>query len=170
MLDCFSDQGIVGSLVAMGNFGDDLAKGCKLPRPNDEDKANQLISNIRSKNFFSKQKPAELPFNRLEVLPIMPEWLSLTHRRLIKNGNHAFYELLIKFTAFDDDPFLFRPPNHVPRLRVDLVLPPKRVTLDRDCGDRVIVHAIVVFSLDVRQSLPKGKNVCAALTVLNRLY
>ena len=111
----------------MGNFGDDLAKRGKLARVNEEDKANQFIADIRSEDLFSKQKPAELRFNRLEVLSIMPKWFALAHGGLIEDGDHAFYELLIEFTAFDDDAFLFRSPNHVPRFGVDLAFPPKRV-------------------------------------------
>src|SRR5438034_8467928 len=159
MLDCFGDQGIVGSLVAMGNFGDDLAKGRKLTRRNDKDKANQLISNIRSENFFSKQKPAELPFNRLEVLSIMPEWLPLTHRRLIKNGNHALDKLIVEFASPDNDTLLLRSTNHVPGFCVDLMFPPERVILDGNRGYRIILHAISVFRRDVGQPLPKAQNI-----------
>ena len=134
----------------MGNFGDDLAQSRKLAGASNKDKSDQLIAKICPENFFSKQKPAKLSFNSLEILSIMPKWLSLAHGSFIEDRHHASYKLVIEFTSPDDDALLFGSANHVSRFRVDLVLPPENVILNGNCGDRVVLHAVVMFYLDVR--------------------
>src|SRR5947207_15687332 len=113
----------------MCDLGNNLTQKRVSTRVCKENEAHQLFSQVRAKNFFPKQEPAELVLYGLKILSIMQEVPSLANWSFVEDRCHSVNEFIVKIGGPYNNALLLSFPNLVSGLSFNLFLPPKIVTL-----------------------------------------
>src|SRR5437762_3599110 len=115
----------------MFNTRDNSSRQPESPCVSQHYEPDKLATVIGSDDALPKQKARKLAFDRLNVLTVMPEALSLPHWRLIEDCGHASHEVVVEGRLPYLDTFLFGFTDQVPNARFDLMIPPVLIILDR---------------------------------------
>src|SRR5262245_20096764 len=100
----------------------------------------------------------------------MPETASLPYRRLVEDGRHAAHEVVIVDGLPDLHAVLPSLANLISNSRLDLVVPPVLISLDRKNGDVLPLERVRVSRFGLRNPLPERHEIDAwAAAVPQRL-
>src|SRR6266487_1876525 len=119
----------------MADHRDDLTGHGVAPRQPEHHEAYQFALVIGADQQFPEEIPRKLTLHGVEVLAVMREWSTLTHRRLVEDARHAPDELVGELDLSDLNALLRRLPDRAARSRFDLLGPPMVVRRHRQCGD-----------------------------------
>src|SRR5262245_10526507 len=101
------------------------------------------------------QVSCELALDGGEALAVMPEASSLPYRRLIEDGRHAAHEVVIVDGLPDLYAVLPSLANLISNSRLDLVVPPVLISIDRENCDVLPLERVSESWFGVRNPLPE---------------
>src|SRR2546426_2064475 len=159
--DCLGDQRIRRSLVPMLDHGQDLHE-TRLPLScvaYELGETNQAVAEKRADKDTPVKESRSLPAHSLEILPVVPERLPLSDRRLIVDGGDPLNKDVVERNLPDRHPVLCGSPDHVPSLIVDLSRQPVVEGGHTQGGHVVPLHRVAIFRRSVRQLLHECEKV-----------
>src|SRR2546428_7428427 len=159
--DCLGDQRIRRSLVPMLDQGQALLE-TRLPLScvaYELGETNQAVAEKRADKDTPVKESRSLPAHSLEILPVVPERLPLSDRRLIVDGGDPLNKDVVERNLPDRHPVLCGSPDHVPSLIVDLSRQPVVEGGHTQGGHVVPLHRIVVLWRGLRQLLGEREEV-----------
>src|SRR5215472_9646933 len=130
-LRCLSNQGGHWTLVLMRVKTEDLQDSLSIAYVNEFHETDQLARIVGTENFAAVEVSTVLPFDRIEILSVMPEFPALTNRCLIVNCFDACNKVIIENRRSDLDSLLRCLPRVLARL-LGKRLPPSFVVVSSD--------------------------------------